>query len=55
VPFLWLVDPSERTLEAFRLDAGLWTRVASHDDKTRACIPPFEAVELELALLFPPA
>ena len=54
VPFLWLVDPHERTLEAFRLDAGLWTRVASHDAEARARIPPFEAVELELGLLFPP-
>lgn len=54
VPFLWIVDPAERTLEAFRLDAGLWTRVASHDDKATARIPPFEAIEIELALLFPP-
>jgi Uma2 family endonuclease len=54
VPFLWLVSPQERPLEAFRLDAGLWTRVASHDDKTRARILPFEAVELELGLLCPP-
>lgn len=54
VPFLWLVDPAERTLEAFRVREGLWLRFAGYDDTAKARIAPFEAVELEVGLLFPP-
>ena len=55
VPFLWLVDPGTRTHEAFRLSDGLWLRFASCDETARARIAPFEAVELEVGQLFPPA
>lgn len=54
VKFLWLVDPLQRVLEAFRLADGLWTRIASHDDTGIGRIPPFEDAELDLSLLFPP-
>lgn len=54
VPFLWLVDPAERVLEAFRLNDGMWVRFGSYDDTARARIAPFDAIELEIALLFPP-
>jgi len=55
VPFLWLVDPAERVLEAFRLVDRLWSRFASCDETTKTRIAPFEEVELEVGLLFPPA
>lgn len=54
VPFLWLVDPAERVLEAFRLVDQMWMRIASCDATAKARIAPFEAVELEVGLLFPP-
>ncbi len=51
----WIVDPSERTVEALRLDAaGAWIDAGSFDDTSLARIPPFEAVELEVGRLFPP-
>ena len=28
VPYLWLVDPADRTLEAFELRAGEWALIA---------------------------
>ncbi len=54
VPFLWLVDPAERLLEAFRLGDGVWIRFGSYDDTARARIAPFEALELNVGQLFPP-
>jgi len=45
---VWLLDPSPRTLEIFRLDGDGW-RLASAfagDDKVHA--EPFEAIELDM-------
>jgi Uma2 family endonuclease len=50
----WLVDPAARTLEARVLREGQWLVLGSYTAEDRACIEPFEAVELELALIFPP-
>jgi Uma2 family endonuclease len=57
VPFYWIIDPAARTLEALRLDAALeeWREVGAYDDESVARIAPFEAVELEVRRLFPPA
>lgn len=56
VPHYWIVDPAERTLEALTLDPStkLWIEIGSYDATAVARVPPFEAVELELARLFPP-
>ncbi len=49
----WLVNPAERTLEVLRLRDGAWTILAVHagDELVRA--EPFEALELDLARLWP--
>jgi Uma2 family endonuclease len=54
VPFYWIVDPVEETLEALRLDGGTWTDAGTFDASSLARIPPFDAVELEVGRLFPP-
>lgn len=54
VPFMWLISPGERVLEAFRLDGGMWVRFASYDESAMARIAPFEAIEIEVGQLFPP-
>lgn len=54
VPHYWIVDPTERTLEAFELVDGRWSEVGSYDDSAVARIAPFEAIELEVGRLFPP-
>jgi Uma2 family endonuclease len=56
-PFYWIVDPAARTLEALRLDAALgeWREVGAYDDESLSRIAPFEAIELEVQRLFPPA
>ncbi|MFO0551678.1 MAG: Uma2 family endonuclease [Polyangiaceae bacterium] len=53
VRFYWIIDPTEGTLEALRLEEGAWVEVAVLDATEVARIPPFEAVELPLARLFP--
>lgn len=59
VSFLWLIDPDALTLETYRLVDGRWMDVGaySNDDRVRAV--PFDAIELELGLLWadvePPA
>ncbi|MBN9167639.1 MAG: Uma2 family endonuclease [Myxococcales bacterium] len=48
----WLVDPTTRTLEAYRLEAKRWVRVGGWSENARVRVEPFEAFELDLASLW---
>jgi Uma2 family endonuclease len=48
----WLVDPILRTLEVLRLDAGGWCIVGTSRDHAKIRAEPFDAVELDLAVLW---
>ena len=52
VRYAWLVDPAQRSVEVFRLDGQEWRtlNVWSGDAKVRA--EPFDAVEIDLAMLW---
>lgn len=52
IPFLWLVDPRERTLECYVLDDSAWKLVGSYRDDALVQAPPFEVFTLELAALW---
>ena len=52
VQYLWHVDPLARTLEVFRLQGEDWLRVESFTGDGRIRAAPFEAIELELSLLW---
>ena len=52
VAHLWLVDPTDRTLEAFELREGQWTLIATAADADPVGIPPFDAVTFSLADLW---
>ena len=52
VSYLWLVDPETKTLEAFRIEGDSYLLVATHEDDDKIRVPPFDAVELELAALW---
>ncbi len=52
VAHLWLLDPLARTLEVFRLAEAGWILVAVHTEGPRVRAEPFEAVELDLELLW---
>ena len=49
VRFLWLVDPLQRTVEAFERDGERWILAGvAVQDETEARLPPFEAVALDV-------
>lgn len=52
VSHAWLVDPDAFTLEAYRLERGRWVRLGTWSEAARARIEPFEALELDLAVLW---
>ena len=47
----WLVDPTARTLEGFRLD-GAWVLVGTWRDEAKVRLEPFDELELELGGLW---
>ena len=53
VGHLWLVDPIDRTLEAFELRAGHWTLIASAKDDDPISVRPFDAITFSLGELWP--
>jgi Uma2 family endonuclease len=52
VKHTWLVHPVRRTMEVFRLYRGKWRAIATHRDDERVRAEPFEAIELDLSLLW---
>ena len=48
----WLVDPRLRTLEVLRLHDEKWLTLAVHHDDVRVRAEPFDAIELDLAVLW---
>ena len=53
VGHLWLVDPTDRTLEAFELRDGHWVLIESAKDDEPVSIPPFDAITFSLGDLWP--
>ncbi len=52
VQYFWLVDPDDKTLEAYRQYDGHWLHVGSWAEDDLARIAPFEAIELKLSSLW---
>ena len=53
IPHLWLVEPTDRTLEAFELQEGQWVLIASVEDDDPVSIRPFDAITFGLGDLWP--
>ena len=53
VSHLWLIDPTDRTLEAFVLQGGAWVLIAALKDDEEVRMPPFDAIAFPLAALWP--
>ncbi|HKY37982.1 MAG TPA: Uma2 family endonuclease [Polyangiaceae bacterium] len=49
---VWLLDPQLRTLEVLRLDGSTYRIVTTVRGEARVHAEPFDAIELELALLW---
>jgi Uma2 family endonuclease len=52
VRHVWLVDPLVRTLEVLRLDRATYRILAVHRDTAKVRAEPFDAIELDLGLLW---
>lgn len=52
VPYLWLVDPLARTLEAYTLENGRWVVQGLYSDEAEASVPPFTDIPLALTDLW---
>lgn len=52
VGWVWLVDPLARTLEVLRLGPEGWILRAAFRDDARVRAEPFDAIELDLAILW---
>ena len=53
VGHLWLIEPADRTLEAFELREGEWVLIATAQDDAPVRVRPFEAVTFGLGDLWP--
>jgi Uma2 family endonuclease len=51
VPFYWLIWPEDRVLIAHQLDGDSYRVVKTISGQSRARIPPFDSVELDLAYI----
>lgn len=52
VPHVWLVSPTEQTLEVLALDGPSYRLIATYGGDARVRAEPFAAIELELAALW---
>lgn len=52
VEHIWFVDPTARTLEAFRFKGGAWSLIAALHDDAEVCVAPFDAITFGLAALW---
>jgi Uma2 family endonuclease len=52
VTHVWLIEPLERTLEVYFLDGATYRLLATHADAEQVRVPPFDAIVLDLAVLW---
>jgi Uma2 family endonuclease len=52
VKHVWFVDPIARTLEVLRLEGEVYAIVATHADDETVRAEPFDAIELDLSILW---
>lgn len=52
VPFLWLADPDEMTLEVYRLSEGAWVVAGLHEGEIKVRAVPFAEHEINLSDLW---
>ncbi len=53
IPYLWFIDPNEKILEAFELQNGKWTLLATRANDDEIAIAPFDEVPFSLSALWP--
>ena len=53
VAYLWFIEPTDRTLEAFELRDGQWVLIACAKDDEPVSVRPFDAITFSLGDLWP--
>jgi Uma2 family endonuclease len=52
VGYVWILDPIARTLEVLCLQESRWMIAAVHENEDKVRAEPFEAVEIDLSLIW---
>lgn len=52
VGHIWLIDPLAMTLDAFRLECGRWSLLATYSENDRVRVEPFQEIEIDLGDLW---
>jgi hypothetical protein len=52
VRHVWLVNPLARMLEVLRLEGDNYLVLSVHHDEAKVHVEPFDAIELDLAILW---
>jgi Uma2 family endonuclease len=52
VAYTWLLHPIDRLLEVFRLSDGTWNLAGVYGGNNRVFAEPFDAIELDLAMIW---
>ena len=52
VVYVWLLDPRDKTLDAYRLESGRWSLLGSFAENDKARAEPFQEVEISLENLW---
>lgn len=54
IPWYWLVDPEQRTVEVLELQDAHWRLVGCYHGEEKLALPPFEGLEIAVGELFAP-
>ncbi len=54
VSFAWVIDPPEKSVKVLEASEGKWIQRATFSGNAVVRAPPFDAVELDLGLVWPP-
>ena len=52
VGHIWLIDPVAMTMDAFRLESGRWSLLASFSESDKVRVEPFQEIEINLGDLW---
>src|SRR5262249_30302018 len=52
VSHAWIVEPTQKTIEVFRLENDRWSLLATYGEEDKMRAEPFEAIEFDLARVF---
>jgi Uma2 family endonuclease len=52
VPYAWLIDPAQMTLEVYGLQSGKWVTLGLYAENDKVRAEPFDEVEIDLSNLW---